>query len=74
MTLRYIAVASGTPPARGRASYPVTGALAVRVGVTRTAGHPAQWVAGGTLCSYWKTLCGSYFALILRSRGKLRPQ
>ena len=25
------------------------------------------------LCSYWKTLPGSYFALILRSRSKLAP-
>ena len=33
-----------------------------------------QCVAGGMLCSYWKTLCGSYFALTLRNRGKLRPQ
>ncbi len=30
--------------------------------------------AGGMLCSYWKTLRGLYFALILRSRSKLRPQ
>jgi len=30
--------------------------------------------AGGMLCSYWKTLWGSYFALIWRSRSKLGPQ
>ncbi|GGO27723.1 glycosyltransferase 87 family protein [Micromonospora parathelypteridis] len=40
----------------------------------RTARPAVQCVAGGILCSYWKTLCGSYSALILRSRSKLRPQ
>ncbi|RAN94942.1 hypothetical protein GAR06_02148 [Micromonospora saelicesensis] len=76
MTLRYTALTSDTPPAPGRGSLPGErlGGPAVRVGVTRTAGHPGQCVAGGMLCSYWKTLCGSYFALILRSRGKLCPQ
>lgn len=33
-----------------------------------------QQVAGGMLWSYWKTLFGSYFALILRSRSKWDPQ
>ena len=42
--------------------------------VVPTFGAAHQQDAGGMLCSYWKTLYGSYFCLTLRSRSKLRPQ
>lgn len=45
--------------------------LTVREGASA---YSIQQEAGGMLCSYWKTLRGSYFCLIWRRRSKLPSQ
>ncbi|MDH6629792.1 hypothetical protein M2271_007631 [Streptomyces sp. LBL] len=62
------------PPGAAAGADPRDAADAEFEGVAVVGGLPRCHDAGGMLCSYWKTLWGSYFALISRSRSKLAPQ